>query len=52
VTRLARAGRSADEVVAAVTMDKYKSWGGYGRFIKHNVRGMYNLVQLNRRGNR
>jgi glyoxylase-like metal-dependent hydrolase (beta-lactamase superfamily II) len=52
VTRLARAGRSAGEVVAAVTMDKYKSWGGYGRFIKHNVRGMYNLVQLNRRGNR
>jgi glyoxylase-like metal-dependent hydrolase (beta-lactamase superfamily II) len=52
VTRLARAGRSADEVVAAVTMDKYKSWGGYGRFIKHNVRGMYNLVQLHRRANR
>jgi glyoxylase-like metal-dependent hydrolase (beta-lactamase superfamily II) len=51
VTRLARAGRSSDQVVAAVTMDKYKSWGGYGRFIKHNVRGMYNLVQLNRRGN-
>lgn len=45
------AGRTVDEVAAAVTMDKYKSWGGYDRFIKHNVRAMYNLIQLNRRGN-
>ncbi len=51
VTKLARAGRTADEVVAAVTMDKYASWGGYRRFIKANVRAMYNLVQLTRRGN-
>ena len=51
VTKLARAGKSADEVVAMVTMDKYRSWGGYKRFIKANVRAMYNRVQLNRRGN-
>ena len=51
VTKLARAGKSADEVVAMVTMDKYRSWGAYNMFIKANVRAMYNLVQLNRRGN-
>ncbi|MDA0239334.1 MAG: MBL fold metallo-hydrolase [Proteobacteria bacterium] len=51
VTEMARAGKSADEVVAAVTMDKYKSWGGYGSFIKANVRAMYERVQANRRGN-
>lgn len=51
VTKHARAGKSADEVVAMVKMEKYKTWGGYGRFIEFNVRGMYKLVQLNRRGN-
>ncbi|MBT3883234.1 MAG: MBL fold metallo-hydrolase, partial [Rhodospirillaceae bacterium] len=51
VTKLARAGRSADEVAATVTMDKYRNWSGYDRFIKHNVRGMYGLVQQNRRPN-
>ncbi len=52
VTKLARAGKSADEVAAEVTMDKYKNWGGYKRMIELNVRGMYRLVQQNRRPNR
>lgn len=51
VTRLARAGRTEDEVVNAVTMSNYASWGSYDRFIKLNVRGMYGLVQQNRRPN-
>jgi glyoxylase-like metal-dependent hydrolase (beta-lactamase superfamily II) len=51
VTKMARTGKSVDDVVATVTIDKYKSWGGYKRHIKANVRAMYKLVQLNRRGN-
>lgn len=51
VTRVARAGMSADDAVAKIRMDEYKTWGGYNRHIEANVRAMYNLVQLTRRGN-
>jgi glyoxylase-like metal-dependent hydrolase (beta-lactamase superfamily II) len=51
VSELARAGRTVDEVVARVTMDRYRSWSGYDRFVEPNVRAMYDRVQLHRRDN-
>jgi glyoxylase-like metal-dependent hydrolase (beta-lactamase superfamily II) len=51
VTNLARAGHSVDEVVARVTMDKYQAWFGYKKYVKSNVRAMYERVKLTRRNN-
>jgi len=51
VTNLARAGHSVDEIVYKVTMDKYRSWFGYDKYVEANVRAMYQRVSLNRWGN-
>jgi glyoxylase-like metal-dependent hydrolase (beta-lactamase superfamily II) len=51
VTRLAREGRSLDEVVAAVKLPKYEGWAGYKEMFALNVAGMYRHVQLHRRPN-
>ena len=51
VTRLAREGKSLDEVKKAVTLAKYKDWSGYEQMRELNVEGMYRLVQGTRRPN-
>jgi len=51
VLKLAREGKSLDEVRQTVRMPKYESWGGYQQMFPLNVEGMYRLIQGNRRGN-
>jgi len=51
VTRLAREGKSEQEVVQAVQLTKYESWGGYKDMFALNVAGMYRHVQSHRRPN-
>jgi len=51
VTRLAREGKSLDDIKKAVTMEKYKDWSGYQQMRELNVEGMYRMVQATRRPN-
>ena len=51
VLRLAREGKSEQEVVQAVTMPKYEGWGGYKETFPLNVASMYRHVQSHRRPN-
>lgn len=51
VTKLAREGKSLDDVKKAVTLEKYKDWSGYQQMRELNVEGMYRLVQGTRRPN-
>ncbi len=51
VLRLAREGKSEQEVVQAVKMPKYEEWGGYKETFPLNVAGMYRHVQSHRRPN-
>jgi glyoxylase-like metal-dependent hydrolase (beta-lactamase superfamily II) len=51
VTRLAREGKSLDDIKKTVTMEKYKDWSGYAQMRELNVEGMYRLVQGTRRPN-
>ncbi len=51
VLKLAREGKSLDEIKQIVKMPKYASWGGYQQMFELNVEGMYRMVQTNRRGN-
>jgi len=49
VLALVRQGKSLDEIKAAVTMDKYKSWGQYQAFLPLNIEGMVRHLRLYRR---
>lgn len=49
VLALVRQGKSLDEIKAAVTMDKYKSWGQYDAYLPLNVEGMVRHMRLYRR---
>jgi glyoxylase-like metal-dependent hydrolase (beta-lactamase superfamily II) len=51
VLRLAREGKSLDEVVQTMKMPRYESWGGYKEMFPLNVAGMYRHVQAHRRPN-
>jgi glyoxylase-like metal-dependent hydrolase (beta-lactamase superfamily II) len=51
VTKLAREGKSLDDIKKTVTMEKYKDWSGYQQMRELNVEGMYRLVQGTRRPN-
>ena len=51
VTKLARDGKSLDDIKNTVTMEKYKDWSGYAQMRELNVEGMYRLVQATRRPN-
>lgn len=46
-----RAGRTLEETQALVTMEEYREWGQYERFLPLNVAGMYQRLALNRRAN-
>ncbi len=46
-----RAGKSLDELKASLTLEKYKDWGRYKEWRGMNIEGVYQRVQLQRRGN-
>lgn len=46
-----RAGKSLTEMQESITMDDYKGWRNYDKWLKLNIEGMYNQVKLHRRGN-
>jgi len=48
VLRLAREGKTEQEVVQIVKLPKYEGWGGYKEMFPLNVAGMYRHVQLHR----
>jgi glyoxylase-like metal-dependent hydrolase (beta-lactamase superfamily II) len=50
VQRLAREGKSLDEIKRLVTLPRYAAWGPKDWF-PMNIEGMYRLVQGTRRGN-
>jgi len=51
VLKLAREGKSLEEIKQSVKLPKYESWGGYAQMFALNVEGMFRMVQTNRRGN-
>jgi glyoxylase-like metal-dependent hydrolase (beta-lactamase superfamily II) len=51
VLRLAREGKSLEEVKQLVTLPKYAAWANYKDWFPLNVEGMYRHVQLHRIGN-
>jgi glyoxylase-like metal-dependent hydrolase (beta-lactamase superfamily II) len=51
VIRLAREGKSLDEMKQLIKLPKYQHWGRYEEWLPLNIEGMYRQVQLHRRGN-
>lgn len=51
VLRLAREGKTEQEVVQAVKLLRFEGWGGYKEMFALNVAGMYRHVQAHRRPN-
>lgn len=51
VLRLAREGRSLDEIKTLVDGSKYAGWASFTEWFPLNIEGMYRQVQLHRRGN-
>jgi glyoxylase-like metal-dependent hydrolase (beta-lactamase superfamily II) len=51
VLRLAREGKTEQDVVQAVKLPKYEGWGGYKEMFALNVAGMYRHVQAHWRPN-
>jgi glyoxylase-like metal-dependent hydrolase (beta-lactamase superfamily II) len=47
----ARLGKSLEETKAAVDLSKYSGWGQFEAWSPLNIDGVYQRVQLNRRGN-
>ena len=45
-----RAGKSLEELKTSITMDKYKDWGQYKDWRPMNIEGIYNRIQMQRRG--
>lgn len=41
------AGKSLDQIKAAVTMEDYKKWGAYGPYRPLNIEGMYRWLKSN-----
>ena len=51
VLQAARAGKSLQEMKKSIRLDKYKNWHLYEKFLQLNIEGMYNQINLHRRGN-
>jgi hypothetical protein len=51
VLEASRAGKSVDEMKQTIKLDKYKDWFRYEEFLPLNIEGMYQHVQMHRRGN-
>lgn len=51
VLEAARAGQSLEEMQASITLDQYADWEQYEDWRPMNIEGMYNQINLHRRGN-
>ena len=51
VLAAARAGKSLEQAQREITMSDYSDWGQYDAWRELNVKGVYERVQLHRRGN-
>jgi glyoxylase-like metal-dependent hydrolase (beta-lactamase superfamily II) len=51
VLEAARAGKSLEEMQAEITLDQYSDWSQYEDWRPMNIEGMFNQVQMHRRGN-
>lgn len=47
----ARQGKSLEQLQKEIQMEKYKDWGQYETWLPMNIEGMYQRIQLQRRGN-
>ncbi|NQW02196.1 MAG: MBL fold metallo-hydrolase [Rhodospirillales bacterium] len=45
-----RAGKTLDDLKAGITMDAYKEWSQYKDWRTMNIEGIYNRIQMQRRG--
>jgi glyoxylase-like metal-dependent hydrolase (beta-lactamase superfamily II) len=51
VLQYAREGKSLDDMKSLIKMEKYAKWAGYEQMLPLNIEGMYQHVQMHRRGN-
>jgi len=51
VLKYAREGKSLDDMKSLIKMEKYAKWAGYEQMLPLNIEGMYQHVQMHRRGN-
>jgi glyoxylase-like metal-dependent hydrolase (beta-lactamase superfamily II) len=51
VLKEARAGKSLDEMLQSIKLEKYKDWGQYKEWLPLNIEGMLRNIQLHRLGN-
>ncbi len=51
VLQQARLGKSLETTKSVIDLTKYANWGQFERWAPLNIEGMYQRIQLNRRGN-
>jgi len=51
VVKYAREGKSLDDMKRMIKLEKYAKWSGYEQMLPLNIEGMYQHVQMHRRGN-
>ena len=51
VIKYAREGKSLDDMKRLIKLEKYTKWRGYEQMLPLNIEGMYQHVQMHRRGN-
>jgi glyoxylase-like metal-dependent hydrolase (beta-lactamase superfamily II) len=51
VLKYAREGKSLADMKLLIKMEKYAKWAGYEQMLPLNIEGMYQHVQMHRRGN-
>jgi glyoxylase-like metal-dependent hydrolase (beta-lactamase superfamily II) len=51
VLQASREGKSLEDMQWTIRLDKYKDWFRYDEFLPLNIEGMYNHINLHRRGN-
>jgi glyoxylase-like metal-dependent hydrolase (beta-lactamase superfamily II) len=51
VLKYAREGKSLEDMKSLIKMEKYARWAGYEQMLPLNIEGMYQHVQMHRRGN-
>ena len=51
VLKASREGKTLDEIKAAIRLPEYKDWHNYETHLPLNIEGVYNQIDLHRRGN-
>jgi glyoxylase-like metal-dependent hydrolase (beta-lactamase superfamily II) len=51
VLKYVREGKSLEDMKTLIKMEKYARWAGYEQMLPLNIEGMYQHVQMHRRGN-